>query len=232
MTQISTFLIVDLLVYLVLFAICTASAVKNSNSLLDVLSGKGSMVQINFRHIYSILLLIILLFWHSGIDPSGTEPFKIIKGYFNWVVAGLALMVLYISTSAKITGNNEQHPPYSTLHVYLYFLLRILYLVLYEIYFRFLLLNSISDSFNSLTAILLTSLLYFIIHLFNRRSEFFSSLPFGALLAWLSFETRSVYPAIILHLLLSVPFEFRLFYHLNSPHHGKDFFNRSNRLHW
>ena len=232
MTQLSDTLVIDLLVYLVLFAICTVSAVKNSNSLLDVLSGKGSMVQINLRHIYSIIVLIILLYWHSTIDPVGTEPFKIIKGYFNWVVAGIALMVLYISTRAKVAGNNEQLPPYSTFHVYLYFLLRILYLVVYEIYFRFLLLNSISDSFNSWTAILLTTLLYFIIHLFNRRPEFLSSLPFGALLAWLSFETQSVYPAIILHLLLSVPFEFRLFYHLNRPNHGKDFFNRSNRLHW
>ena len=232
MTNSLFLLVTDLLAYFMLFVLCWVSTLNSSNSIQDVLRGEGSFVHINLKHFISILIIVVLFFWHLDHDLSVTSPFIMINRYLIWIVPVPVILVLYISLCSKIPGINEKLNPYSNSQCIFYILLRIIYLVSYEIFFRNLLLNSLVHSFNIPVAIITSSLLYCLIHAINRRIEFLLSLPFGILLAWLTIETLSIYPAIILHLLLSVPFELRSFNYLNKPMYGKDILNWSNRLHW
>lgn len=95
-----------------------------------------------------------------------------------------------------------------------YFLFRILYLAVYEFFFRGVLLFGIATLAGIAVSIIVNIILYVIIHLFDDRRTIIGAVPFGILLCWLSWETQSVWPAVVLHLVLALTNEIKTFYHL------------------
>lgn len=231
MTPILFILITNLLAYFMLFVLCSVSTLNNSNSLDKVLSGKGSIVQLNVKHFISTLIVIILFSWHWSFDQTLIEPFKTIDGRYTWILPSLAILVLVISLTSKLGSASSEFHRISSNQVVTYITLRFIYLIFYEIYFRLVLLNFLLNAYNTPVALLVSTFLYFIIHLFNRKREFLLSLPFGLLLGWITIATSSIYPAIILHILLSIPYELRILYHSGKQAYGKDLFNRGHRIH-
>jgi hypothetical protein len=104
-------------------------------------------------------------------------------------------------------GCNEPIPLSSALA---YLIPRIFFLIAYECFFRGLVLALCIGAFGIFMALAINISLYVIIHVFNGKREIFSCVPFGLLLAGATISFQSVWPAILLHVVLAVVYESRL----------------------
>jgi membrane protease YdiL (CAAX protease family) len=83
----------------------------------------------------------------------------------------------------------------------------VLYLTGYEYLFRGLLLFSCYDAYGLWPAITINLALYSALHLPKGMKEAIAAIPFGALLCYLTLESRSILPAILIHSLQAVSCE-------------------------
>jgi membrane protease YdiL (CAAX protease family) len=84
----------------------------------------------------------------------------------------------------------------------------ILYLTGYEFLFRGLLLFSCLEAFGMWPAVVINLALYAALHLPKGLKEATAAIPFGALLCYLTLESGSIIPAIIIHSVQAVSCEF------------------------
>jgi membrane protease YdiL (CAAX protease family) len=93
-----------------------------------------------------------------------------------------------------------------------YFFVRALFLIVYEFFFRGVLLQALLGVVNMEWAIAINIILYAIAHAFSNKKELIGSIPFGLLLCLVTIKLQSVWPAIIIHLALSFSYETRISY--------------------
>jgi len=86
--------------------------------------------------------------------------------------------------------------------IYFYAISRLLFLACYEWFFRGLLLYSCRDLFDSRAAVIINLVLYALAHFHKSRKEIVACIPFGLLLCVFTLWWHSVWPAIILHVLV------------------------------
>lgn len=103
------------------------------------------------------------------------------------------------------------------LRVVLYAISRITYLVFYEWFFRGLLLMECCRLFGTVNAVVINIVLYTLAHFHKPRKEIIGCIPFGLLLCIFTIVSQSIWPAIIIHLVLASKFEWRPLYHLLNP---------------
>ena len=97
-----------------------------------------------------------------------------------------------------------------------YFLVRVVFICAYESWFRGGLLQDSTAYFGAPVAVLLNVALYAALHVVNGKAEVLGCLPFGLLLCGLCLWQGAVWPAMALHLALTLPYE--LWYWRNIPH--------------
>jgi membrane protease YdiL (CAAX protease family) len=95
--------------------------------------------------------------------------------------------------------------------IIIYFLIRVPGLVIYETFFRGVILGICLEWFSVPATIMLNIILYAVAHAFGSRKEFLGSIPFGFFLCYITVANESVYPAVIAHLVLALPYEAILF---------------------
>jgi membrane protease YdiL (CAAX protease family) len=88
-----------------------------------------------------------------------------------------------------------------------YFVLRIIFIGAYEFWFRGYLLFICEVEYGISLAIAINILLYAVLHIVNGWKETIACIPFGLILCAISLWTGSAWPAIIIHLSLTIPFE-------------------------
>lgn len=91
-----------------------------------------------------------------------------------------------------------------------YFLFRLVFISVYEIWFRGYLLNDCIAAVGIMGAICINVLFYTLIHFVNGKKEIIACIPFGTLLCGLCIWQGDVWPAIVLHLSFTLPYEFSL----------------------
>lgn len=167
----------------------------------------------------------------AGICTLGVIPLLLLKNTASQALTGysipnpfyllllLLLLTLVISIAFKqskltiakkedFTGNFKG--PSSIVYTH-YFIIRGLFLFVYELWFRgFLLFNSI-DWMGIPAAILLNIFLYAAVHMFNSKKELLASIPFGILLCLLSILFNKVWPAAIFHIAFSLTYEINIY---------------------
>jgi membrane protease YdiL (CAAX protease family) len=97
---------------------------------------------------------------------------------------------------------------------WLYFPMRIMFLLAYEYFFRGVLLFTLINSFGMVEAISLCTVLYVLIHAFDTKSEIIGAIPFGIVLCLLSYYSKSIIIPFVLHVGLSLVYEVNLFNYL------------------
>ena len=97
---------------------------------------------------------------------------------------------------------------------WIYFIIRLVFLFSYEFFFRGILLFTLIGNFNLITAIIICTSLYVIIHTFDSRAEIIGAIPFGIILCLFSYYTNSIWAAFIIHITLSGIYEVSMFKHL------------------
>ena len=92
-----------------------------------------------------------------------------------------------------------------------YFIIRIVFLFCYELWFRgFLLFDNISK-LGILSAIVINVFAYVLLHIFKSKKEIVACIPFGIAACYLSLLFNAAWPAIILHVSISMVYELNIY---------------------
>ncbi|HYC39795.1 MAG TPA: CPBP family intramembrane glutamic endopeptidase [Chitinophagaceae bacterium] len=167
--------------------------------------GKGRWAGIFARLFGGILVVAaatVALFPHLPVQLFDLEE---INGWqaSSVVIAAVLSVVIASNQSAQPIAGHDCHPVRVCL---IYAVVRTAYLVVYEWFFRGLILFASIDSMGIAAAIVLNVSLYAAIHVF-RRKEFFGSIPFGVVLCLFTIWTESIWPAVLLHWFLAAAYE-------------------------
>lgn len=193
------------------------------NGLSQAVGNKQSLSKLNLKHLLCFGACQLDLIIHLANDPSIIKWFNVptIEVALPVLISSfLALMIsIYtpvqnryeISSTNSFPKSNYLLKPMPVFTFY--FVIRILYLITYEIFFRLSFLESISHITSSTPAIFISTFLYGFLHRYSRKIEYYSSFFFGLILCWLVIHTESILPAIIIHLLLSLPYECKIIYY-------------------
>ncbi|TRW97141.1 CPBP family intramembrane metalloprotease [Flavobacterium gawalongense] len=121
------------------------------------------------------------------------------------------------SAYEKKQGSSENRTHLSPDFFISYFIIRALFLFVYELWFRgFLLFDCISWVGTPL-AVLVNIFLYVSVHIFNSKKEMWACFPFGILVCFLSILFDAAWPAIILHIGFSSVYELSMYrFNLNN----------------
>lgn len=126
------------------------------------------------------------------------------------VVLGLSILafVIGLSQAYKLDIKSpvfQPHPTYLLNSSYLIF--RVLFLISYEIWFRGYFLKDLLMILSVPASIGINISLYSLIHIFAGRKEALSSLAFGVILCSMVISLDAVWPAVVIHLSLSMGYE-------------------------
>lgn len=106
-------------------------------------------------------------------------------------------------TACKATSNDAPGIGF----ILAYFLVRIIFICVYENWFRGYLLNDCIFSFGVPVAVVINVCLYSLLHAVNGREEVLACFPFGVLLCSLCIFQNVIWPAIAIHLALTITYE-------------------------
>jgi membrane protease YdiL (CAAX protease family) len=202
------------LCYTIMFILTWISKRNKSNRLFSseglLAANAGYLMVLHFAGIFWFGLVPIVLLKYS------IKTFLLGSEYLNffWVLF-LALLLIIIALTAfressKIyVKQGYIHTPSNKFFSY-YFPLRILFLCAYELFFRGFLLFDCIKWFGIFPAIILSTCLTILIHVFTNKKEMWGCIPFGIILCSCCIAFKAVWPAIILHLTLSLAYEIPL----------------------
>ena len=206
-------MITAFLVYLILSYVYKRITVRNAE---EALKRSDGLVLINLKNIMGILLFGVLFYVLLPDFRFLLWSFQIPSTY----ILGLAVLVIMASgilayRSARNKLNDMDYVAYhSHYKVFLYAPIRILFLISYEFFFRGVLFFSLLEIMSLWEAILITTVLYVVIHGFDSRNEIIGAIPFGMVLCLFSYVTQSVIIACLIHLSLSLIYECYMFHRL------------------
>lgn len=187
--------------------------IRNLESAL--LSGNG-LILINIKHLLGILVFgsgFYLLFsdYSYLLHLPEFSGFKIVLLFILTVV--VSAIVSFKSVKKHIV-DNKNYSQYNFNRAYLYFAMRLVFLLCYEFFFRGVLFFTLLEWNGLGTAIFITTVLYMLIHVFDSKEEVFGALPFGIILCLFSYFTNSIWAAFLIHITLSGVYEVSIFNHL------------------
>jgi membrane protease YdiL (CAAX protease family) len=172
-----------------------------------------------------------------GIIVLGLVPAILLKRSILEVVKGnktpdLFLVLLYLlifivmvtiafkqskSVCEKKQGISKNRTHLSLDFFVSYFIIRALFLFVYELWFRGFLLFDCINWIGTPLAVLVNIFLYVSVHIFNSKKEMWACIPFGILVCFLSILFDAAWPAIILHIGFSSVYEINMYrFNLNN----------------
>lgn len=169
-----------------------------------------------------ILLWGIYPVWFHGLGKSSDLLFGWESIVWTWTIAVIALSSLAFfigKRQAKLVDFSEAHflrRP-ANLILTIYFFIRIVFLITYEMWFRGWFLSELLSEFGEIwVSIGINTALYSLIHFFAGKKEAISAIPFGIILCLLTIELQVVWPAAVIHLFLSLGYELNFILRLNN----------------
>jgi membrane protease YdiL (CAAX protease family) len=192
--------------YMFLLLQYRASANNRAKDLTEALSKNTSLRVLNQRTVRTIPLMILSLVLYSinrqnnFLQPGWNEK----SGLVTILLLGLCFLV---SANSALHLKDRVIRAITKKESAGYFSLRVPGLIIYEIFFRGVLLGIFLEYFSMPVAIASNIILYAVAHVFSSRREFIGSFFFGLLLCFITILNHSVYPAVLLHLFLALPYE-------------------------
>lgn len=180
---------------------------KGFKTIADVVATGGRLAILNQRHGISLMAMAATTLYvgFTQTDWLLLRPAMRTGPLLVTILAGAAAVfvsmraarqALHHTTSPSFEGAPEP-----------YLLLRGLFLIFYELLFRAILLQYCLVWMPVPLALSVNVVLYVGVHAFSTRQELWGSLPFGLLLCGLTLYAGSVLPAVLLHLLLGLPYD-------------------------
>jgi membrane protease YdiL (CAAX protease family) len=181
---------------------------KSCNSTTDAVVKGRNLGILNQRHLVGGLAMLIPILY---VDFTNSDWLLLhstlqVSVWLITIPAGVAACILSVRAAQKALHNIPLLAATSnTAGTYL--LLRGLFLICYELFFRGLLLSFCLSWASAPAAIVINVVLYALAHAFSTRQELLGTVPFGSLLCLLTLYAGSVWPAVIIHLLLGLPYD-------------------------
>ena len=199
-----------MLFYYSLFFLAISTTHKSGGGQLkDILTGKGEPGILFTRLISGIFFLGLSTAAVSSKRNVANEIFTPVWCEYHipvWVLIAAAIVTGTLSASKEIfPAENSNHslplwfPPS-------FILVRTLFLIVYEFFFRGVMLFVMIEDIGLLTAVIVNLILYVLIHWFDKR-ERYGSVIMGIILCGVSIYCQSVWPAILIHLSLALSHE-------------------------
>lgn len=201
-----------LLYYSLFFITVKTGYKKGSGQLKDVLSGKGEPGKLFTRMISGIFLLGIgtaTLLAKRNVDLEIFTPAWIDQNKTVWILIAVAIIIGALSALKKISpvSNSDHSLPFYLPLSFLF--IRTLFLIVYEFFFRGVVLFIMAEDLGVTTAVIINLILYALVHWFKKK-ERYGSVLMGIILCSISINYHSVWPAIIIHLSLALSNEITL----------------------
>jgi membrane protease YdiL (CAAX protease family) len=172
-----------------------------------------------FHHSKFVLFQQTTAFWHTAVN------------LFLAILVILVSLLFSVKSETQVPhskGNASPDAPF----LILYFFVRIAFIVSYEMWFRGWLLTDSIANFGVLIALCLNLSLYTLLHIVNSRKEMIGCIPFGLILCCLCIWQGAVWPAILIHLVLTISYELKLLIFLKAKTlQNESLSHRSLRLH-
>ena len=195
--------------YTMLFLLCLLAWKMKSENLASPKVLNGNWLLLHIRHSGGILIMtglpvllpvvpVRVFLWPQSVDHLQT---------LTLMTAALIILMLVIKNREGLTIKKPLYQKGSSFQAILHIFLRSSFLVSYEWFFRGCILFSCIDLFGTIPALIINLVLYALIHSFNGKKEMYGSVPFGLMLCLFTMWYQSVWPAILLHLLLSLSYE-------------------------
>ncbi len=188
-------------------------AVHNLEHALLTTNGLGLL---NLKHIVGIILFGVVFY---VIHPDLRVLINTIEvPRMPVLVSFLSILFLsgYVShlSVKNNTFKNVNISPYRFSDAWLYFVIRTVFLLCYEFFFRGILLIQFLEFSSVYLAGVYSTLLYVLIHIFDSRKEIMGAIPFGIILCVFTYLTRNIWYAFFIHMALSSVYEISMFYSL------------------
>lgn len=188
------------------------SARNNSRQLQDILTGRGEPGVLLARLIAGIFFLGMAVVHVAGIRESETAFLNIPDEVKTLTLFLIALITVF--AGGLITGYRMQFGSSSSNslnHLPLFYpqgfvILRTVFLVVYEFFFRGILLFVLLESTGVIAAFSINTFLYVINHWYDKK-ERYGSIIAGVILCWITVFYQSVWPAVIIHLFMALSAE-------------------------
>jgi membrane protease YdiL (CAAX protease family) len=202
--------------FIVYFFISYAYKILKIRNIEEALLTSRGLLLINLKHTIGIVLFGLTFYLIAPEFRFLINTFQ--QPEWNVVILSLVVLVLsallaYISVQKKIKEKTERSA-HSFHQVWNYFPIRMLFLFSYEFFFRGVIFFSLLQFFDLYMSILITTILYLLIHSFDSKAEILGAIPFGILLCFFSYATNSIWIAFVIHMTLSGVYEFIMFKHL------------------
>lgn len=196
--------------YYSLFFLAIATGHKSGGGQLkDILSGKSEPGILFTRLIAGIFFLGICtatIFVKRNLASEIFTPAWCEYQTPVWTLIAAAIVTGTLSASKEISppeNSNRSLPPYLPLS---FILVRTLFLIVYESFFRGVMLFVMIEDLGVITAVIVNLILYVLIHWFDNREKY-GSVIMGIILCGASIYYQSVWPAILIHLSLALSHE-------------------------
>ena len=199
--------------FIVYFFISYAYRNLKIRNIEEALQTKNGLLIINLKHILGIILFGIMFFLllpdtRRLVTTIEVPDLNILL--LLTIVIIVSAIVSYYSVK-NILKNKTDKSLYQIDQRWIYFPIRILFLLSYEFFFRGVLFFSLLEVSDILIALLACTSLYVLIHAFDTRNEIIGAIPFGIILCLFSYFTNSIWPAFIIHITLSGVYEVSIF---------------------
>jgi len=181
---------------------------RGINRTTDVVRNGGSLTVLNQRHLLSLIAMIVAIMYIGFTHNNWLDVRTFLDINVLALTALTALAAGRISIIAAYKNLRKEQPKAAaTGSPELYLLLRGFFLVGYEFFFRAVLLDFCIARITIPAAIIINVVLYAIAHIFSNRQELIGSVPFGFVLCLITLYTKSVWPAVIIHVMLGLPYD-------------------------
>lgn len=199
--------------FIIYFIISYASKIFKVQNVASAVSSKKGLILLNVKHILGIILFGIIFYLFVP-----RFRFLLVIQEFPGLILSLLFLVT-VFTSALLASKSAKDKNISQIETIqafinnklLYFIIRIVFLFSYEFFFRGVLFFSLLELNGRFLAITITTLLYVLIHIFDTKKELIGAIPFGIILCLFSYYSHSIWMAFIIHITLSLVYEFSIF---------------------
>ena len=199
--------------YLVFFVLLWLSKKKEGIRLLDEYGFASNPRVLIILHIGGLILFGMLPSLSNHVSSFALYNMVALGNLSTWIPVLVAIVFIIISPRVaekkyrRIVYNAPLNTALSNEFIIVYFFARISFICAYESWFRGYLLHDSVISFGAPLAIILNVSLYALLHMANGKMEMVACIPFGLLLCILCIWQGAVWPSIIIHLALTIPYE-------------------------
>ena len=199
--------------YLLFFALLWLSKKKKGIRLFDENGFASNPRLLIILHIGGIILFGMLPSLLNHVSSFELYNIVALENLSTWITVLVAIVFIIISPRIaekkyrEMVYNAPLNTALSNEFIIVYFFARISFICAYESWFRGYLLNDSVICFGAPLAIILNVSLYTLLHMANGKVEMVACIPFGLLLCILCIWQGAVWPSIIIHLALTIPYE-------------------------